>query len=66
MAKDGFSSKENSDGTTHYTEYFPDQNVRYSWDQDSNGNRSNRHITDQDDNEHLNLPACHEDDDDVW
>lgn len=62
----GLSSKENSDGTTHYTEYWPDYNVRYSWDQDDSGYRTNRHITDQDDNEHLDLDPCFEDEDDMW
>ena len=66
MSRNGLSSRENSDGTTHYTEYWGDYNMRYSWDQDSDGNRTNRHITDQDDNEHLNLPDCTEEEDDMW
>ncbi|MCQ2071476.1 MAG: hypothetical protein MJZ68_10140 [archaeon] len=65
MSELGISSRENDDGTTHYTVYSTENNIRYSWDQDDDGNRTNRHITDQDDNEHLNLPDCAEEDDDV-
>lgn len=54
------------DDKIHDTTYTRDgTNMRYSRDMDEEGNLTNRHIVDQDDNSKLNLPDCKVEDDDI-
>ena len=39
--------------------------MRYSRDMDEDGNLTNRHLVDQDDNSKLNLPDCNVEDDEL-
>ncbi len=56
----------NDDGTLHVTDYTIDgTNMRYSRDMDEDGNLTNRHLVDQDDDEKLNLPDCNVDEDEL-
>lgn len=66
MKKNGFNMYIKEDGTLHVTEYTQDgTNMRYSSDMDKEGNLTNRHLVDQDDNSKLNLPDCKVEDDDL-
>ena len=54
------------DGKIHDTTYTTDgSNMRYSRDMDEDGNLTNRHIVDQDDNSKLDLPDCKVEEDDI-
>lgn len=56
----------NDDGTLHVIDYTTDgTNMRYSRDMDEDGNLTNRHLVDQDDDEKLNLPDCNVDEDEL-
>lgn len=53
-------------GSLHVTDYTTDgTNMRYSRDMDEDGNLTNRHLVDQDDNSKLNLPDCKVEDDEL-
>lgn len=61
----GFHTQIESDHI-HDTVYTTDgTNMRYSRDMDEDGNLTNRHIVDQDDNSILNLDDCKVEDDDI-
>lgn len=61
----GKNSHGNRDGSIHET-YYTNNNARYSRDRYPDGTCKNRHMTDQDDNEHLNFPDCDKNNDDMW
>ena len=66
MKKQGFNMSINDDGTLHVTDYTTDgTNMRYSRDMDEDGNLTNCHLVDQDNDEKLNLPDCNVDEDEL-
>ena len=66
MTHEGLNCRDNADGSTHYTYWNGDYNVRYSWDEDESGYRTNRHMTDQDDNDHCQFEDCYDYEDNMF